>query len=394
MLVKEKVKQAKNILKEFDIDCWITFARESQINGDPTLAFLTLGDITWHSAFIINKSGETRAIVGLYDQKSIEETGAYDKVDGFVESVKEPLQNYLKKLNPKKIALNFSKGSEICDGLTHGMYLTLYNYLDEIRFADRIISAERIVSALRERKSPTEIENIRQAIKITEEIFKKTRRFISSGKTEREVAEYMQNQVSKRGLQLAWDETVCPAVFTGPDTAQAHFAPTDKKIEKGHILNMDFGVKYNGYCSDMQRTFYILQDGEKKPPEEVQHGFDTIVKAIDLSKQSIFAGAIGMDVDAVAREVVITGGFDEFPHGLGHQVGRYSHDGTALLGPAWEKYAQKPYQKLEKNMVFTIEPRLTVPDRGVVTMEEMIVVTDDGAEYLSKPQTKLVLIRK
>lgn len=394
MLVKEKVKQAKNILKEFDIDCWITFARESQINGDPTLAFLTLGDITWHSAFIINKSGETRAIVGLYDQKSIEETGAYDKVDGFVESVKEPLQNYLKKLNPKKIALNFSKGSEICDGLTHGMYLTLYNYLDEIRFADRIISAERIVSALRERKSPTEIENIRQAIKITEEIFKKTRRFISSGKTEREVAEYMQNQVSKRGLQLAWDETVCPAVFTGPDTAQAHFAPTDKKIEKGHILNMDFGVKYNGYCSDMQRTFYILQDGEKKPPEEVQHGFDTIVKAIDLSKQSIFAGAIGMDVDAVAREVVITGGFDEFPHGLGHQVGRYSHDGTALLGPAWEKYAQKPYQKLEKNMVFTIEPRLTVPDRGVVTMEEMIVVTDDGAEYLSKPQTKLMLIRK
>ena len=393
MLVKEKVKQAKNILIEFDIDCWITFTRESQINGDPTLAFLTEGDITWHSAFIISKSGETHAIVGQYDQKSIEETGAFDKVDSFVESVKEPLQDYLKNLNPKQIALNFSEGSEICDGLTHGMYLTLYNYLDEINLADRIISAERIVSALRERKSPTEIENIKQAIQITEKIFKKTSRFIRSGKTENEVAEFMRKQVRKLGLELAWDARVCPSVFTGPDTAEAHFAPTGKKIKKGHILNIDFGVKFNGYCSDMQRTFYVLQDGEKKPPQEVQHGFDTIVKAIDIAKQSIFAGAQGMDVDAVAREVVLAGGFDEFPHGLGHQVGRYSHDGTALLGPAWEKYAQKPYQKLEKNMVFTIEPRLTVPGRGIVTMEELIVIGDDGAEYLSTPQTKLILIR-
>ena len=203
----------------------------------------------------------------------------------------------------------------------------------------------------------------------------------------------MRKQVRKLGLELAWDARVCPSVFTGPDTAEAHFAPTGKKIKKGHILNIDFGVKFNGYCSDMQRTFYVLQDGEKKAPQEVQHGFDTIVKAIDIAKQSIFAGAQGMDVDAVAREVVLAGGFDEFPHGLGHQVGRYSHDGTALLGPAWEKYAQKPYQKLEKNMVFTIEPRLTVPGRGIVTMEELIVIGDDGAEYLSTPQTKLILIR-
>lgn len=393
MLVNEKIKQAIKILKEFDVDCWITFARESQINGDTVLAFLTESAITWHSAFIISKSGKTRAIVGKYDQKSIQATGAYDKVEGYVEGIKEPLQKYLKQLKPKQIALNFSEGSEICDGLTHGMYLTLCNYLDEIKMADRIISAERIISALRERKSPVEIENIKQAIRLTEQIFKKVAKFIKAGKTEIEVADYMKKLVGKKGLDLAWDAHVCPSVFTGPDTAEAHFAPTDKKIEKGHVLNMDFGVKYNGYCSDMQRTFYILNDDEKKAPEQVQHGFDTIVKAIELSKQSIFAGAQGMDVDAVAREVVITEGFDEFPHALGHQVGRFAHDGTALLGPGWEKYAQKPYQRLEKNMVFTIEPRLTVPDRGIVTMEEMIVIGDDGAEYLSNPQTKLILIK-
>jgi Xaa-Pro aminopeptidase len=393
MLIQEKINQAKELLKEFDIDCWITFVRESQINGDPTLAFLIKNDVTWHSAFIVSATGETRAIVGRYDQKSIEDTGAYDKVEGYVRSLKEPLQNYLKKLNPRKIALNYSESSEICDGITHGMYLTMYNYLDEIKMAGRIVPAERIVSALRERKSPAEIENIKQAIHITEEIFKETGKFIRPGKTENDVAEFMRNEVIARGLETAWDIQFCPSVFTGPNTAEAHFTPTDREIKKGHILNIDFGVKFNGYCSDMQRTFYILDDGEKQAPEEVQYGFNIIVKAIDEAKQAVFAGAMGMDVDAVGREVVITGNFDEFPHALGHQVGRYSHDGTALLGPGWEKYAQKPFQKLEKNMVFTIEPRLTVPDRGIVTMEEIILIGDDGAEYLSNPQTELILIK-
>jgi Xaa-Pro aminopeptidase len=393
MLIQEKVNQARELLKEFDIDCWITFARESQINGDPTLAFLISADITWHSAFIISKYGRTRAIVGRYDKITVEETGAYDEVVGFVESAKEHIQDYLKELNPKQIALNYSEGSEICDGLTHGMYLTLYRYLDEIGMVDRIISAERIVSALRERKSESELNNIKQAIYITEDIFNEVADFIKPGITEKEIAVFMKNEVKKRGIELAWEESVCPAVFTGPETAEAHYAPTAKVVERGHILNMDFGVKYDGYCSDMQRTFYILNDGESKAPPDVQHGFDTIVKSIDTARQSMFIGAQGLHVDAVAREVIVAGGFDEFPHALGHQVGRYSHDGTALLGPAWEKYAEKPYKKLEKNMVFTLEPRLTVAGRGIATVEEMVVLTEEGAEYLSTPQKELILIK-
>ena len=203
MLIQEKVNQAKEILKEFDIDCWITFARESQINGDPTLAFLITGDITWHSAFVITKSSKTCAFVGRYDHKTVEETGAFDTVTGYVKSIKEDLQDYLKKINPGQIALNYSEGSEICDGLTHGMYLILYNYLDEINLADRIISAESIISALRERKSHVEIQNIKQAIHITEEIFEETAQYIESGKTENEIAEFMQQAVSNRGLELA-----------------------------------------------------------------------------------------------------------------------------------------------------------------------------------------------
>jgi Xaa-Pro aminopeptidase len=77
---------------------------------------------------------------------------------------------------------------------------------------------------------------------------------------------------------------------------------------------------------------------------------------------------------------------------LGHQVGRFAHDGTALLGPAWEKYAGKPFKKLEAGMVFTIEPRLTVPGRGICTIEEMVLVTADGCEWLSTPQRGLILL--
>ena len=393
MLIQEKIEQAKDLLKEFDIDCWITFLRESQINGDPTLAFLSPADVTWHSAFIISKDGKAHAIVGKYDQQTIEDTGAYDEVVGFVEGIKEPFQSYMKNLNPENVAINFSEGSEIADGITHGMYLTLFNLLAEIGMSDKIISAERIVSALRERKSETEISYIREAIRITEEIFDEVTKFIKPGKSEKEIAAFMKSEVEKRNLEFAWEPMVCPAVFTGPETAGAHYAPTDRKVEKGHILNMDFGVKFKGYCSDMQRTFYLLNDDETNAPEDVMKGFNTIVDSIEQSKQAMKPGVQGVEIDAISRKIVTQNGYDEFPHGLGHQVGRFSHDGTALLGPSWEKYAQKPFQKLEENMVFTIEPRLQVPDRGTATIEEMVRVTNAGAEWLTNPQKELILIK-
>jgi Xaa-Pro aminopeptidase len=393
MLIKEKVNQTKGILKEFGVDCWITFVRESGINGDPSLAFLAESDVTWHSAFIITASGQTRAMVGQYDQKSIEDLGAYDDVFGYVEGIKEELLIYLKKLNPSKIAINYSKGSEIADGITHGMYLTLYEFLSEINFQDRLISSEKIVSALRERKTASEVERIKEAIKITEEIFCEVTGFIEPGKTEKEIAAFIKKKAADARLEYAWDENMCPAVFSGPDTAGAHYSPTDRKVEKGHVLNMDFGIKYNDYCSDMQRTFYILKDGETEAPPEVKKGFDTIVNAIESSFKALKPDVIGRDIDGIARNIIVEAGYKEFPHGLGHQVGRFAHDGTALLGPAWEKYANKPFEKIEESMVFTIEPRLTVLGRGVVTIEEMVVVTKNGAEYLSHPQKELILIK-
>lgn len=393
MLVQEKVKQAVGILQEFDIYCWLTFVRETALNGDPILDYIVGADVTWHSAFIILRTGETRAIVGKYDQKTIEDTGAYQTVESFVEGVKEPLLRYLQQLNPRQIAINYSKGSEICDGLTHGMYLTLHEFLSEIGYSERLISAEKIISAVRQRKSATEIELLKQAISRTETIFAKVAKFIQPGKTEKEIAGFITNERKKLGLESAWEESTCPAVFTGPDTAGAHYSPTDRKVARGHILNMDFGMRYQGYCSDLQRTFYVLKEGETTAPEPVQKGFETIVEAIELARQAMKPGVQAIEADTAARNHIVQNGYEEFPHGLGHQVGRFAHDGTALLGPAWEKYANKPFEKLEEGMVFTIEPRLTVPGYGVVTIENMAVVTADGAEYISTPQTDLLLIK-
>jgi Xaa-Pro aminopeptidase len=392
-LIQEKVKQAAGLLKEFGVDCWITFTRESEICGDPTLVFLAPGHVTWHSAFIVLADGRTRAIVGLYDQKGIEETGAYDKVVGFVTGIKEPLIEFLKDANPHRIALNYSKASEICDGLTHGMYLTIHEFLAEAGLADRIVPAEKIVSALRERKSAAEIGWMKQAVRATEEIFDLAAKFIAPGRTESEIAAFILAEAARRDLPTAWGQATCPAVFTGPDTAQAHYSPTGRTVERGHVLNMDFGVKVEGYCSDMQRTFYILAPGEAVAPEDVTKGFRTIVRAVEESKRAMRPGVEGHEIDAVARSIITGAGYAEFPHALGHQVGRFAHDGTALLGPKWEKYAHKPFQKLEVGMVFTIEPRLTVPGRGVVTIEEMVVVTPDGAEWLGRPQKDLVLVK-
>lgn len=391
-LIREKVGQAAGLLREFGVDCWITFTRESAINGDPVLPFLVTADLTWHSALIVGRDGRTRAIVGLYDKKMVEDTGAWDTVAGFVTGIREPLQEYLKEIDPARIAVNYSEASEACDGLTHGMYLTLHRLLGEIGMAGRLESAERIISALRERKSAAEIGHIREAVRTTEDIFRMVAGYIRPGRTEKEIAAFMTAEVARRGLVPAWDPATCPAVFTGPDTAAAHYSPTGRKVEPGHVLNMDFGVKSNAYCSDMQRTFYVLEPGEREAPPDVARGFAAIVDAIETSRRAMKPGVPGVEIDAVARKVLVAAGFEEFPHALGHQVGRFSHDGTALLAPNWEKYARRPFQPIEEGMVFTIEPRLTVPGRGVVTIEEMVVVTKEGAAWLSTPQKTIWLV--
>jgi Xaa-Pro aminopeptidase len=392
-ITREKVEQAIGLLNEFDLDIWVTFARESANNPDPVLDLIYGTSCTWHSAFIITRSGRSIALVGSLEVANTKDTGAYEEVIGYLDGIKDDLLKVLNAEKPKKIAINYSENSVMADGLSHGMWLTLTRYLEGTEFAERLVPSEQIISALRGRKSGEELRRLRDACKVTEEILATVTDFLKPGVTEIEVADFVKNQVTERGLELSWDPTHCPAVFTGPDSAGAHAGPTDRKVERGHIVNLDFGIKIEDYCADLQRTWYVLKEGETEAPAAVMKGFNTIVEAIQLGAEAVKPGATGLDVDNVVRGHVTGNGFEEYPHGTGHQVGRAAHDGGALLAPEWERYGNIPHIPLEVGNVFTIEPRLTVERHGIATCEEEVIITEDGCEFLSTPQRDIFLVK-
>lgn len=392
-IVLEKVQQAIGILKEKDIDMWITFARESSIMPDPVMEIIIGQNSTWESAFIISKDGDTNAILGEMEKENFEGKGGFKNITGYVKSFSPPLLDYLKKKSPKNIAINFSQNSVLADGLTHGFYLKILNYLKGSGFENKLISAEEIIAALKGRKSETEIAIMTEAVNKTLDIFDEVTNFIKPGKSEKEIASFVESIMQRKGFEAAWEEETCPAVFTGPDTQSAHSGPTDRKVEKGHLVNMDFGIIYKGYCSDLQRTWYVLKDGEDKAPVEVQKGFEVIRDAIQKVADNLKPGVAGCDMDDIARNYIVEQGYEEFPHGLGHQVGKRVHDGGCGLFPRWEKYGNTPFMKVEENQIFTIEPRLTVKGYGTSTLEEEVIVKNYGAEFISKPQKELILIK-
>ena len=390
-MIDEKIKQAVDILKEKNVDMWLTFVRETSSTPDPVLDLILGTNCVWPSAFILTATGQAVAIVGSLDVQNIKDHAPYEVV-GYVDSIKNELLKTLEKFDPKRIAINFSLNDVMADGLTHGMYLTLCEYLKGSLYLDRLESSEMIIAALRGRKSPSEIERIKSAIDETLKIFDEVTDFVKVGMSEQDVQSFIRGKMKERELEPAWDPEQCPAVFTGPESAGAHAGPTKRKIQPGHIMNIDFGVRKNDYVSDLQRTWYFLKPNETEVPDEVERGFETIRDAIKKAAEALKPGVEGWTVDAVARNYIVEAGYEEYPHALGHQVGRKAHDGSALLCPKWDRYKNLPFLKVEAGQVYTLEPRLTVKGHGVATIEEIVVVTENGCEFLSKPQEKLIVI--
>jgi Xaa-Pro aminopeptidase len=393
-LVQEKANQAIEILKEQSTDMWLTFVRETSGVRDPALDLLIgANDFTWPTALIITRKGEKIAILGNLEKDALQRLNVFDELLGYDKSIRELLRDTIIRLNPDQIAVNTSRNNVHADGLTHAMYEILREYLAGTPYAERLVSAEPVISALRGRKTPTEQARIRKAIEITDEIYRKTFDFIKVGMTEIEIGEYMQKLAHEYGVGFAWPAENCPAVNSGPDSPVGHNGPTDIKVERGHLLHFDFGVKYEGYCSDIQRVAYVLREGETEAPVEVQRGFLTVRTAIEKSREAMKAGVTGNSIDVISREIIADPGYPEYPYALGHQLGRVAHDGGALLGPLWEKYGDEPNQKLEVGQIFTIEPGLAVPNYGYLGLEEDVVMTEKGAEYFTEPQREIILIK-
>jgi Xaa-Pro aminopeptidase len=392
-MLKEKIGQAVEILKERKIDLWLTFVRETETISDPCLDLIVGTNCTWQSAFMITADGRTIAIVGSLDKERIQQTGLYEDIRIYVDDFGAAFLKALDEIKPKRIAINTSVNDYMADGLTHGMYELLINYTKPTQYQNLFISAEKIVAALRGRKSPMEIELIKKSIELTEKIYANVSPQIKAGRTEKDIADIILKMVVEHGVETAWESNSCPAVFTGPLSAGAHADPTERVIQPGHVLNIDFGVKLNGYCSDIQRTWYILKDDEQVAPDPVQKGFAVLLESVRLAFEAIRPGKLGWEIDKIARDYIVANGYPEYQHGLGHQVGRSTHDGAGMLGPRWERYGDTVFLPLEVGQVYTIEPRLPIEGYGVATVEEMVVITPNGCKYLSHPQSRLFYTR-
>lgn len=393
-IVNEKIDQAVGLLEEKQIDLWITFVRETSLTKDPAMEIIYPYDMTWHSAFLIARSGETVAIVGRYDADNVKRLDAYNEVIGYDQSIRPALIEAVKKLNPKTIALNFSESDPAADGLTVGMKRTLDETLAEANIhEEQIISAEGLLNSLRGRKSPGEVELIKQAIATTESLYAEVGERIKPGVSEIDLADYLHGRLKEMGLGTSWDWAMNPIVNAGPESVVGHAAPSELKVQRGHLIHFDFGIKQDGFCSDIQRMWYVLDEGETEPPAEVLRIWKIVRGALMAGFMALKPGVAGWEVDAVAREYLVRHGLPEYLHAYGHNVGRVAHDGGVTLGPTWDRYGQSPYRLVEEGQVFAIELEAQVEGRGWICLEENVLVTEAGPVFLSNPQTEIMVIK-
>ncbi len=398
-IVREKVQQAVGILEEFGIDCWLTLVRETTESGDPVLPLILGQALTWQSALLITRRGRRVAIVGKFDDGAVRGTGVWEQVHGYVQSLREPLLEVLGDLDPGRIAINYSENDVKADGLSHGLYRILTGYLEGTPYRERLCSAEDVIGALRGRKTPAEIVRIRRAIATTQSIFERVAGQVRPGWTERAVWEFMHEQITRRGLEPAWEWDGCPIVTTGPDSMIGHGRPSEHlQVRPGGILHLDFGVREQEYCADLQRCWFVPEAeppsaGRRSIPAPVAAGFRAVRGAIEAGAAAMKPGVEAHTVDAAARAHLTRAGYDEYQHATGHQVGRAAHDGATVLGPTWERYGRAPYNRLEAGNVFTLELGIDNLDgRGYLGLEEMVVVTESGIEWLSTPQRELWIL--
>jgi Xaa-Pro aminopeptidase len=387
-ICKEKINQAIGILDELDIDLWLIFCRESDMMADPMLDLVVGHKVVWQSAFFICRNGDTIALVGNFDAADFNRSGRFDRVIPFVQDCGKEIAKNIKKIKPNKIALNYSLHNEAADGLTHGMCLLLQEYLKGTSYQKKFISSEQIISRLRGRKTKTEIELLKNATVLAEDCWQKVHRRIKTGMTEIEIAEMLNKAISDSGAVNSF-ETI---VNAGAKTSPGHGHPTTAILEPGDLLHIDFGAQFKKYCSDLQRLAYFRKKSETGPPSQLITAFNTVRDIIGEVAKLYKPRVKGYRVDAVARKMLRAAGYPEYQHALGHQIGRSVHDGSAIIGPKWKRYGDSPNIPLEEGNVFTIEFGIALPQIGYVGLEEDLVVTPNGGQFLCPRQTELIII--
>lgn len=230
---------------------------------------------------------------------------------------------------------------------------------------------------LRYKKDEYEIAQIEAAQHINDKAFTKILDIIKPGMTEFDIKVELEHQLMLFGAEgMAFDTIVA----SGPNASRPHSHVSKRKVASGDFIIMDFGAKYNGYCSDMTRTIAL-----GKPCQEMEAIYDHVLKAQTLALNALKPQATAFEVYSLAREYFTANGYGaEFLHGLGHSVGIEIHEGPSLNSEATET--------LEKNMVVTIEPGLYLEKKFGVRIEDLVVIKEQGIKNLTASSKDLIVI--
>lgn len=241
----------------------------------------------------------------------------------------------------------------------------------------QLVPMEGMVEKLRIVKDSDEVAAIRKAASIADEAFMKILQFVKPGMTEREVGvelEYWLKRFGASGLSFP------SIVASGERSSLPHGQATDKVIRMGDFLTLDFGCVYNDYCSDMTRTIVMGNATEK-----MIEVYNIVLKAQEAALKSFKPGVTGSEVDKVARDIIKENGYGNyFGHGLGHGVGREIHE-NPRVSPMGNTV-------LRAGMVVTDEPGIYLPNEFGVRIEDLVFITENGCEVLSKSPKDMIFI--
>ena len=238
-----------------------------------------------------------------------------------------------------------------------------------------LVPTNGVVKRLRAVKDADELDAVRRAARILMDAFDRLAGEDIVGRTEAEVAWWMERTIREEGAHAVAFDTI---VASGPNASVPHHHPGERTIETGETVIVDAGARVDGYCSDCTRTF-----ATGPLPEELQQAYAVCRAAQEGALEAVAAGQAARDLDAIARREIETSGIAAVLHGLGHGVGREIHEAPRL--------ADTSQETVVAGNVVTVEPGVYLAGVGGVRIEDLVIVTDDGAEVLT-PFTKDLLI--
>jgi Xaa-Pro aminopeptidase len=381
------------------IDAWLVLCRE---NANDPLAFLVGGENAGApAAFLFLSKGDSVESVALSpagEAVSLRDVGLHDRVETLDRSgsVYAAAAAALRHAAPRRIAVN-SSASGLADGLSFTQRTALAEALGP-ELASRLVSSEDLVAEWLSVKLPEEIEILRQAAALTERLELEAYRTIVPGRTrDADVARFLKKRMLELGVADAWNPDQNPNVNSGPDRGHSH--ATDRVIEPGDFIQTDFGIKVHGvWCTDVQRFAYVLAPGETAPPADALAKWNAARQGSRRALAAMRPGVRGYDVDRAQRDWMKSSGSEWVMWGTGHPVGFWAHDaGPALSGAQWDREPSgNQLRVLRPGQVFAFDGffswKLPAGGTKTISVEEMAVVTEKGAEYLIPPQEELVLV--